>query len=292
MIEIKICPSCNSENFSSYQTCVDYTVSHETFQLIKCETCNLVITTPRPENHQLSKYYKSDNYISHTNKASTIIDQIYLLARKYTLRKKINILRNLKKKGTILDYGCGTGEFLNACKSNGWIISGLEPSPDARAKANHLNQILIHESLDEIQKKYDTITLWHVLEHVADLNDTLKKLSSLLKENGIIFIAVPNYESYDAHYYKQNWAAFDVPRHLWHFDKNSMETLLIKNCLTIESIVPMKLDSFYVSLLSEKYKNNKQTLTGMAKAFYIGLKSNLKAKQSNNFSSLIYIARK
>jgi len=292
MIEIKICPSCNSENFSSYQTCVDYTVSHETFQLIKCETCNLVITTPRPENHQLSKYYKSDNYISHTNKASTIIDQIYLLARKYTLRKKINILRNLKKKGTILDYGCGTGEFLNACKSNGWIISGLEPSPDARAKANQLNQILIHESLDEIQKKYDTITLWHVLEHVADLNDTLKKLSSLLKENGIIFIAVPNYESYDAHYYKQNWAAFDVPRHLWHFDKNSMETLLIKNCLTIESIVPMKLDSFYVSLLSEKYKNNKQTLTGMAKAFYIGLKSNLKAKQSNNFSSLIYIARK
>lgn len=293
MTDITSCPTCGSKQFSDFHSCIDYTVSHETFKLRECTTCQMLITTPRPDDNDLGKYYQSKDYISHSNKAASLIDKIYLIARHYTLRKKLNLISNYKHQGTLLDYGCGTGEFINICKSNGWEIKGVEPSTTARAKASELTGEKITESIQDIDSQHDVITLWHVLEHVPDLERTVDALYSRLKENGIIFIAVPNYKSFDAQHYKNYWAAYDVPRHLWHFDQNSMKELLTKKQFTLEKIVPMKLDSFYVSLLSEKYKNNQlSSVSGMIKAFLTGLKSNMKAKKNGNYSSLIYIARK
>ncbi len=250
-----------------------------------------MITSPRPNSNSLSQYYESENYISHTNSAKTLIDYIYKRVRSLTLKWKLNLIKSYKHKGKLLDYGCGTGEFLNVCQIASWRCKGIEPSPVARRKASNLTKLPISESLNQLgSEKFDVITLWHVLEHVEDLNEKISELKGCLAEGGIILIAVPNHESLDAKKYKSSWAGYDVPRHLWHFNQPTMRSLLIKHGLKLLNTTPMKQDSFYVSLLSEKYQHPKANLlTSTVKAFITGLQSNLEARKSQNYSSLVYI---
>lgn len=294
MESIKNCPICSSSNLVEFLSCKDQTVSHETFQIVKCESCELLITSPRPEEKLLGNYYLSEDYISHTGKSTNIIDKLYLLARTFTLRWKTRIVRNISThRNSILDYGCGTGEFLHACQKKGWKITGVEPSPIARKQAAELTSTSIHKELHEIKEKtFDTITLWHVLEHVAELETVLASLKSKLNTTGTLFIAVPNYKSWDSEQYKNYWAAYDVPRHLWHFSYKNIALLLKKNSLTLVDTIPMKLDAYYISLLSEKYKTGKKiTLLTILKAISTATVSNLKAKRTKEYSSRIYIAK-
>jgi len=293
MVTITECPSCGEQKLVEKLSCKDYTVSHETFSISECTTCTTRITTPRPDDSDIYKYYLSDDYISHTSSAKTIIDKLYLFARKYTLTQKLKLISGLNNASkTILDYGCGTGEFLRVCKLNDWHINGIEPSTTAREKAMSLLSTSIFESIDQSHQIYNIVTLWHVLEHVPNPSETLAKISAQLSYNGTIIVAVPNYKSYDAYYYKQYWGAFDVPRHLWHFSREGMHALLEKNNLQLIKTKPMLLDSFYVALLSEKYKRGKLNIQAMMSAFSVGLLSNLIAVNTKNHSSLIYIIKK
>lgn len=287
------CPVCHHTDFTPLFTCEDYTVSHETFQLTGCEHCGLVMTNPQPDDDQLEKYYHSDAYISHSNKSLTITDRVYKIARTFTLNWKYRLIQRhaAAPPQSVLDFGCGTGSFLRTCKLRHMKISGVEPSDTARQLAIQTTGAHIAPTLDNITDRFDVITLWHVLEHVSNFNDTIHQLRNRLAENGTIFIAVPNLNSLDARNYKQHWAAYDVPRHLWHFSMKTMERLLLQNQLRLTTIVPMKLDSFYVSLLSEKHRDS--TGAGsLVKAVLQGLHSNRAAKKTGEYSSLIYIARK
>jgi hypothetical protein len=193
-----------------------------------------------------------------------------------------------------LDYGCGTGDFLKVAQSHGWLCSGIEPAPQARAHASNNTKTDIKSSLNEIsaEQKFNAITLWHVLEHVEELQKILIRLSSLLSEDGTMFIAVPNHNSWDGEHYKEYWAGYDLPRHLWHFSPRNMRLLLGQNSLTLEKIIPMRLDAFYISLLSEKYKKNALTFSGLYKAFINGCRSNFYARKTMSYSSLIYVVKK
>jgi 2-polyprenyl-3-methyl-5-hydroxy-6-metoxy-1,4-benzoquinol methylase len=292
----------NNNELKPYITCKDYTVSRETFSIFIDEKSELLVTTPRPEDNQLGKYYESEDYISHSNTNKTFIDKIYQRVRNYTIKKKVKLINsfNLENK-TILDIGSGTGDFLLACKKNGWQVAGVEPNEKAKSIANSkINQkdsnSKIFESIESLQAnaqngehtKFDVITMWHVLEHVPNLNEYVSSLKRLLKPDGTLIVAVPNYKSFDANHYKEFWAAYDVPRHLWHFSKKSIEGLFDKEKMKVIKALPMKFDSYYVSLLSEKYKNGK---SNVFKAFFIGLKSNLTAKSSKEYSSHIYIIK-
>lgn len=268
--------------------CIDYTVSKESYEVMYNQTYDLLVTSPVPSN--LDKYYQSELYISHTDSKKTLFDKVYQLVKNYSLKRKLKLINSFNtQEKVILDIGAGTGDFLKTCASNNWKTIGVEPSKKAREIAL-TKGIQLKENLDAIEnQKFDVITLWHVLEHVPNLFEYVAILKKLLKPNGKLIVAVPNYKSYDANYYKEHWAAFDVPRHLWHFSKTSISKIFSQYDFKLENILPMKFDSYYVSLLSEKYKNGK---SNPIKAFYLGFISNIKAKKTKEYSSHIYILKK
>ncbi len=289
MLSIEKCLVCGSNQFEPFLQCKDYTVSQETFNIVSCKSCGFKFTNPRPDNSVLGNYYKAESYVSHTNSKKGIVNKLYHVVRNHTLKKKIKLISSYVSRGTILDYGCGTGMFLGACKNAGWETFGMEPDDDARKIASEQNLNLFSDKgtiqMHVVGKQFDAITLWHVLEHVTDMKETLTFFKDKLKPNGVLIIAVPNHVSYDAQYYKEYWAAYDVPRHLHHFELKSMKALLGTGGFQLIETKPMKFDSFYVSMLSEKYKTGSVNLI---KAFMTGLRSNLKAKNSSSYSSTIY----
>lgn len=267
----------------------DYLVSGESFDLVYDPNLEFLKTIPQPKEEELSRYYESEDYISHTDEKRSLLSWLYQWVKKWSLQNKTNlILEQNNSVGSLLDVGAGTGDFLNLAKTKGWEVFGMEPNTDASKLASDKG-IKLEANLDKfVGKQFDVVTLWHVLEHIPNLEETVATLSNLVKTNGTLIIAVPNYKSFDANYYQEFWAAYDVPRHLWHFSKSSIEKLFAKN-FTLQKIRPMIFDSFYVSLLSEKYKTGSKF---SLKAFWIGLRSNLSARKTKEYSSHIYCFKK
>ena len=293
MYSTTACPVCGNFQANLVLTTTDYTVSNERFSILQCQHCSLRFTENIPSPNQIGKYYQSEQYISHTNSNQGLFNKLYQLVRNYSLVSKRKLVEKFvtKTPGTLLDYGCGPGSFLNEMKSKGWEVKGIEPDNGAAQKAKGLTGVEIsHPStLHSLTiSSIDVITMWHVLEHVHDLQGTLQTLKHILKHDGVMFVAVPNYQSFDAQYYKSYWAAYDVPRHLYHFSARSMEQLMDVHGLKIVKQFPMWFDSFYVSLLSEKYKKNP---LGLLFAFCVGLISNVAAFFNGKSSSIIYVIK-
>tara|TARA_R110002049_G_scaffold281241_1_gene460695 strand:- start:421 stop:1281 length:861 start_codon:yes stop_codon:yes gene_type:complete len=270
----------------------DYSVSGEEFELIQNLEYGFLETTPQPALDKLHEYYESEDYISHTDSQRNLFEKVYHLVRTISLKKKLKLINSFTLENkSLLDIGCGTGDFLQTAKEDNWNILGIEPNEQARLIANKKtnDSVFDTEQLSAFKSEsFDVITLWHVLEHLPNLEEQITVFKKLLKPNGTLIIAVPNYKSYDALYYKNNWAAFDVPRHLWHFNKTSISKLVSKVSMEVKNVKPMLFDAFYVSLLSEKYKSGKMN---PIKGFWIGLLSNLKSFKTKEASSLIYIIK-
>lgn len=293
MILLDKCPVCSGNSFDKILECDDFTTSKENFTIVSCGTCDFTFTNPRPTNKRLGNYYKSDMYISHTNNSKGIFNWLYQTIRNYAVGTKVALLKSITKEGVHLDIGCGTGEFLNACKNAGYTTRGIEPSELARNQAKNNYNLVVSDNTDLTQfseEEFDSISMWHALEHIPNLNETISQLHKILKQNGKIIVAVPNYKSWDATYYKEFWAAWDVPIHLWHFSKNTIEKVFKKHEFGLKKTKPMIFDSFYVSLLSEEFKIGKKNFF---KGFAIGLISNLIGVISKRgHSSNIYVFEK
>ncbi len=276
-------------NKKHFLTVKDYSVSKETFDLYQDETLDMLITFPQPNLENLGKYYESEDYISHTDNKRSLFEKLYHFIKSIALKNKLNLINSLQpNKGRILDIGAGTGDFLSVAKNDGWITTGVEPSDRAKAIAVNKGVSFVEETSELENHSFDLISMWHVLEHVPDLDKQIKELKRLLKPTGTLLIAVPNFKSFDAKHYGKFWAAFDVPIHFWHFSKTAIQILFEKEEMKLEKVLPMKFDSFYVSLLSEKYKTGKMNFI---KAFFIGLQSNWEAKKNLEYSSHIYILK-
>jgi 2-polyprenyl-3-methyl-5-hydroxy-6-metoxy-1,4-benzoquinol methylase len=295
LIHYEACPSCDNADIKAALTARDHTVSQKTFSIWECGNCTLRFTQDVPDAASIGPYYKSEDYISHTNTRKGLVNNLYHTVRKLTLSDKRRLLSSATrlKQGKMLDIGAGTGAFAAHMAENGWEVTGLEPDEEARKVALAQNNARLQPMSDFYSlapDSYDAITLWHVLEHVHDLHVYVGQLARLLKKEGRIFIAVPNYTSHDAAVYQGAWAAYDVPRHLYHFSPDAMEELLSKHGLQLQVTKPMWYDSFYISMLSEKYRNGKGNTV---KAFFTGLVSNLKAfVDKSRCSSLTYVIGK
>jgi SAM-dependent methyltransferase len=297
MIHYKHCPACGSDAIAPSATsaeAVDHTVSHQPFAIWHCSACTLRFTQDVPAEDAIGPYYQSDAYISHSDTKKGLVNRLYHLVRKRTLLGKRRLVEQAsgRHQGKLLDIGCGTGAFLHTMQSAGWQVTGLEPDAQARQKAAELYGLRPAPS-DALfglpNNGLQVVTLWHVLEHVHNLQGYLQQIRQVLEPGGCLIIAVPNYTSYDATVYGPHWAAWDVPRHLYHFSPQAMRQLLGKYGFDLQQLRPMWYDSFYVSMLSEQYKNGKGNLI---KAFFNGLRSNLKAMgDKGKCSSVIYVAK-
>lgn len=276
-------------NQQPFLTVQDHSVSQEIFNLYYDSNLDMLVTQPQPSLDELGKYYESDDYISHTDSKRSLFEKAYHVVKGIALKNKLNLI-NLEQssKGTILDIGAGTGDFLAVAKQNGWSTTGIEPSLKAKSIATTKGISFVENTTDLANHSFDVITMWHVLEHVPDLEFQIKELKRLLKPSGTLIVAVPNFKSFDAKHYGKFWAAYDVPIHFWHFSKKAIELLFANENMKLKKVLPMKFDSFYVSLLSEKYKNGKMNFI---KAFFIGLQSNWKAARTKEYSSHIYVLK-
>ena len=294
---INNCPVCNSTGQTGFGHSKDYLVSNKIFTLVQCSGCDFVFTNPRPFVEDLPSYYKSDDYISHTDSRKGIIEQIYGLVKRFMISRKALIISRITKniRYRILDYGCATGDLLLYLQNKGAVCLGYEPDESARNRAKKKGvSVLSRDSellSDHYLNKFDVVTLWHVLEHIPDLQNKLGLLSGLLNENGAILVAVPEYKSCDAKFYGFNWAAWDVPRHLNHFENKTLIMLFKKSGFVFEKKYPLIFDSFYVAMLSER--NMQKGVAGLLRALIIGFYSNCKALWGPRpYSSQIYVFRK
>jgi SAM-dependent methyltransferase len=277
------------DKLTDFLTTKDFLVSGEKFQLQYDAELDMLHTSPQPSLDALGRYYDSDEYISHTDSGKGLVAWLYKTVKKYSLRKKVRLITKINgSPGTLLDIGAGTGAFVLSAKEKGWTVNGVEPNEKAREISLEKGIKLHGEILDITNEQYDVVTLWHVLEHLPKLEESIQQISNCVKPGGSLIVAVPNFRSYDAKFYKEFWAAYDVPRHLWHFSKTAVRKLFASRFEFI-NYKPMLFDSFYVSLLSEKYKNNSSF---SLRAIFVGLLSNLKGWTSKEYSSHIYHFRK
>lgn len=285
------CPICSSDKINTVFTGKDYSHTGEEFEVAQCGNCQFVFTQNAPNQESIGKYYESEDYVSHSDTQKGLFFKVYHTVRKYMLSQKRKMVEAQTSKGKLLDIGCGTGYFLNEMKSNNWDVSGIEQDEKARTYGANKFSITIKEpkALYELENNsLNAITMWHVLEHVHDLNEYLTQIKNLLKKDGTLCIAVPNHDSHDGKHYGKQWAAWDLPIHLWHFTPASMHTLMDKHGFTITKHYRLPFDSFYVSLLSEKYKKG-NAIAGLFQGFISYLKA---AKNIKKCSSVVYIIKK
>lgn len=292
MEKLDHCPLCHGDRFRPFKTCRDHTVSGEDFDIVECAHCDFRFTNPRPRADEIGRYYESENYTPHQDTSQDLIDVLYRWVRLYTLRSKHHLITSLvdAPPSRLLDFGCGTGEFLDLCRSKGWEVHGLEPDVDAQraAEQNYDLSVGAPERIQEMPSDhFDVITLWHVLEHVPHLSATIEELKRTLSSTGTLVVAVPNCTSLDAKFYGKHWAAYDVPRHLSHFRPSDMRRLFDAVDMQVDDIRPMRLDAFYVSLLSEQYQDG-----WILRAPLVSLLSNLwAARHGPRYSAQLYLIR-
>lgn len=293
-MDVFTCPVCDIAGGETVLVCIDHSVTGEAFDIVRCKSCGYAQTFPLPDEFTIEKYYETDDYISHSETHSGIVNKLYLLIRWLNVKAKLNLIKRLAHShNNLLDVGCGTGFFLAHCKKQKWNVTGIEKSTVARKKAEERINAPVYTSINNrkvAEKKFDVITLWHVFEHLFDINKSLEQLKSMLAPHGILVFALPNHRSMDAKIYGSSWAAFDVPRHLSHFSPMSVRLLTEKYGMTIKKIVPMKIDAYYISILSEQIKRGgRKDVLSFLRGTYTGLRSNISAKKTGDYSSLIYI---
>ena len=264
---------------------VDHFLTKETFTIKKTLIKGLLKTHPAPSKNKIQLYYRSDKYISHNSTTPGVFFFIYRVIRSFNFWFKYKFVGKKELFSKTLDFGSGDQYFMEQLQRRNHNVFGIDP-----LKSNISKQVygsVFDESLDS--KNFSCITAWHSLEHVHDLENTITRFHKILDDNGTVIVAVPNYRSFDARLYKSFWAAYDVPRHLWHFDKKSIKKVFSNNGFSFIKSAPLLFDSYYVSLLSERYK---KSIFRVFNSIVVGTVSNIIGFFTKEYSSNIFVFKK
>jgi 2-polyprenyl-3-methyl-5-hydroxy-6-metoxy-1,4-benzoquinol methylase len=293
---ISTCPVCGSPEFefSHYLNVPDWLVSKENFELKKCGNCSFIFTANAPLLENAGPYYESEEYVEHTDTNKGLIYGVYHQARKLMLKFKLSNIRSYSKSTKLLDIGSGSGYFINYMKQNGYNVSGVEISDKAVALCKDKFDISVNSPTEflaeKLPKDFDIITMWHVFEHVYSFNEYFDILHKSLKENGHVFVALPNPNCFEAKHYKNYWNGFDTPRHLWHFTPKTFKQFAEGHGFEMISMKRLPLDPFFNAMVSSSYKSG---LKFLPYTFTIGLISFINGLiNRDKASSLIYILKK
>lgn len=289
---MKTCPWCGTPTEKRYMRLKDYFLSQEEFEIMECEQCGLLFTAPRPAPDEIGKYYQSQEYYSHQENKKGLVPRLYEWVKSFNIKNKVKMAIGDLPKGKLLDIGCGVGDFLIHVKQKDWEVVGIEPSEDAKIIAEKrlgFQPLAPKDSGSLEDAFFDVITLWHVLEHVDDLKSQTSEIYRLLKPGGRLVIALPNFQSFDCQYFKDYWAAWDVPRHLNHFSPETLKLMMKSIGFVPVDSKKLVWDAYYISFLSERYRGKSLPLVRGA---WVGLQSNCKARRTGMYSSLVYLFEK
>jgi len=295
MVHHECCPLCQSGKIDVKFSCTDHFISREIFQVAQCSACGFQFTLDYPDEEEIGRYYESEEYVSHSNTSKGFVNNLYQLARKYMLRRKLAIVRQASglKTGILLDIGSGTGHFADTMQRSGWNVRGIEINDKARefSESQFGLDVICPDLISSLESEsFDCITLWHVLEHFHNPFKYAADIHRILKPGGVCLIALPNSGSPDAAHYKEFWAAYDVPRHLWHFNPETFKLFAEKTGFRLKELRSLPLDVFYISALSEKYKKSSLSfIKGIVRAKFYAFYSLFSKEKS---SSVIYILQK
>ncbi len=291
---ISTCPVCGSDKFGHPTPCTDHFVTREVFHLRTCENCGFKFTSDAPDSEHIAPYYKSDAYISHSDTRDGLVNRMYHLVRRFMLQQKRHLIARYSTGKDLLDIGCGTGYFLNHMAQNGYRATGVEVDENARGYAVTTFGLKVDSTeimyREAPENSYDIITLWHVLEHLHDAPAYLQWIQKALKPDGLLVIALPNHASLDAATYGSDWAAYDPPRHLWHFKPGVLDAFIKPYGFDVIHYKGMPFDAWYNAIMSANYsKRHFHLLHG----FLTGLRSNIiSLGHPERSSSVIYVIRK
>ena len=262
----------------------DYLVTGESFKVYLDQNNIIGKTHPIPQKEEMDKYYESEEYYPHSLNKKSLLAFLYTITRKHMHLKRLTWIRGYIKKNTsILDYGCGSGDFVKYLRSKSIDAYGYEPN------YNFCEHDFLTNQEGWKNKKYEVIVLWHVLEHIHNPFDLIQSLKKRLNKKGKILIAIPNFKSFDSKYYGKYWAGYDTPRHLWHFSRKGLGLMAKENNFKVLKVKSLHLDSIYVSCLSEKYKRSPfPLLIGIV----IGCISILKSFFTKESSSFLFVLKK
>jgi len=270
------CYICKTSNYKPYVTIKDI-LNINSFTIAQCD-CGFCFVNPRPSEKELKKYYHTDDYLPHS-KGKGVLFLLYRIVQKISFYNKFLLLRNLKEKITHLDYGGGDGRFSN-------YVNSKENATSSFYDPYYKNSL----NADFKKKEYNIITLWHVLEHAYDLDILFENIEKSLENRGKLVVAVPNFDSLERNIYKENWAAYDLPRHLYHFNNISLEKLLRSKGYKIIDKKRMLFDTFYISILSSMKISNISVIKSLFVALFISIKVIIKGPEFS--SSLLYVCEK
>lgn len=294
-LHIEVCPVCGGTDFGHYMNCTDFYATGEHFEVCQCADCGFRFTDGAPVESEIGRYYETPDYISHSDTSKGLMNKVYHWVRSYMLSRKARLVAKASgmERGTMLDYGTGTGYFANQMRKAGWTVRAIEKSAQARefARTNFGLEVWSEQQMDQVPTgSLDVVTLWHVMEHVENLDRLWSEIDRWLRKDGTLIVAVPNCSGADEAIYGAHWAAYDVPRHLWHFVPPTMRRLAERKGYEMCQTLPMPFDAFYVSMLSEKYRGSKAYFV---KGMLSGARALVKAwADKNRSSSIIYVMRK
>jgi 2-polyprenyl-3-methyl-5-hydroxy-6-metoxy-1,4-benzoquinol methylase len=295
MVTVNNCLVCGSDNIAFRLVCSDHLTGGGNFDIYTCKNCGFFFTHNPPSVEILEKYYDAEEYISHSDTKKGFTNILFHITRNLMFYRKRRIIAKTTglNDGNLLDIGCGTGYFAAFMKKSGWNVTGTEVNKNARIFAREKFNLEVIDEADLTKfdhNHFDCITMWHVFEHLQDPVNYTSVILRLLKPGGVCVAAMPNCDSYDAQYYSQFWAAWDVPRHLWHFTSETFRRFSEKAGLKFSGTLTLPLDVFYISILSEKYKGSKLSfISGILKSLWFSI---LVLFNKHKTSSLIYILRK